>query len=175
MKCPACNNTLDQMKVGNITVDVCNQGCGGLWFDSSELRQVDEKHEAAGEALLNIKKNPNVSVDLHKTRSCPKCDDVIMMKHFMSVKNEVEVDECPKCRGFWLDAGELGQIRNQFKTEADREAAASKVFSETFGDELAKMLAENQEKVERAGNIAKIFRFLLPSYYMKGKQTWGAF
>ena len=60
MKCPACKNTLEQMKVGNIVVDVCNHGCGGLWFDSAELRQVDEKHEAAGEALLNVKRNPDV-------------------------------------------------------------------------------------------------------------------
>lgn len=175
MKCPACANTLSQMKVGEITVDVCENGCGGIWFDGFELKRVDEKHEAAGESLLNIKKNPGVKVDYLKKRSCPKCDDVIMMKHFMSVKREVEVDECPNCGGFWLDAGELGQIRDQFATETDRESAASKVFSETFGEELEKMLDESQEKADRAHSIAKMFRFLCPSYYIPGKQKWGAF
>jgi len=175
MKCPACGNTLVATKVGEITVDVCKNGCGGLWFDSHELKYVDEKHEAVGEALLNTKKKPDVIVDFSKERFCPRCDNVVMMKHFMSVKHEVEVDECAKCGGFWLDAGELGQIRNQFTTTADREHAANTCFSDTFGDELEKMLAESQEKATRAHSIAKIFRFLLPSYYIPGKQKWGTF
>jgi len=175
MKCPACANTLVAKKVGEITVDVCENGCGGLWFDNYELKQVDERHEAAGEALLHFEKNPTVSVDLTKKRACPKCDNVIMMKHFMSIKRDVEVDECGNCGGFWLDAGELGQIRDQFTTEADREKAADAYFSETFGEELQKMLDESQEKADRAHNIAKMFRFLLPSYYIPGKQKWGAF
>lgn len=175
MKCPACANDLTAKKVGEITVDVCENGCGGLWFDGHELKRVDEKHETAGEALLQIKRKPGISVDYSQKRYCPRCDDVVMMKHFMSVKREVEVDECGNCGGFWLDAGELGQIRNQFTTEADREKAAGTYFSETFGEELQKMLEESREKAERAHSIAKMFRFLCPSYYIPGKQKWGAF
>jgi len=26
-------------------VDVCQNGCGGIWFDNFELEKVDEKHE----------------------------------------------------------------------------------------------------------------------------------
>lgn len=175
MKCPACSNQLIATKVGDITVDVCKHGCGGIWFDNYELRRVDEKHEAAGEVLLNIQKNPGVDVDYDLPRSCPKCDDVIMLKHFMSVKREVEVDECGNCGGFWLDAGELGKIRDQFANEEAREKAAKVYFSETFGDELQRMLDESQEKAEKAHKIAKMFRFLCPSYYIPGKQKWGAF
>ena len=175
MICPACANTLVATKVGEITVDVCKNGCGGLWFDSHELKHVDEKHEAAGEALLNTKKNPGVIVDHNQKRSCPRCENVVMMKHFMSVKRDVEVDECANCGGFWLDAGELGQIRNQFTADAGREKAADTYFSETFGEELQKMLDESQEKADRAHSIAKMFRFLCPSYYIPGKQKWGAF
>ncbi len=175
MDCPACNNSLNQIKAGSVLVDVCDEGCGGLWFDSHELNQVDESHEAAGEHLLKITRHPDVQVDLHKKRSCPKCDGVIMMKHFMSTRHEIEVDECPNCGGFWLDAGELGQIRNQFESEAEREQAAKKVFSDTFGEDLARMLKENKEKAEQANNITKLFRFICPSYYIKGKQSWGAY
>jgi len=175
MKCPACANTLVATKVGEITVDVCKNGCGGLWFDNYELKRVDERHEVAGEALLQFEKNPGVSVDYTKKRPCPKCNGVTMMKHFMSIKRDVEVDECGNCGGFWLDAGELGQIRNQFKTEADRTKAAEGFFDDAFGEELEKMLEESQEKADRAGSIAKMFRFLLPSYYIPGKQKWGAF
>ncbi|MHC4573105.1 MAG: zf-TFIIB domain-containing protein [Planctomycetota bacterium] len=30
MNCPACSNQLQQMTVGNVTVDVCKGGCGGI-------------------------------------------------------------------------------------------------------------------------------------------------
>lgn len=175
MKCPACDNQLEQRKIGEISVDVCNNGCGGIWFDHHELKQVDEQHEGIGEGLLHIKRNPEISVDFGKIRPCPRCDDVLMMKHYMSVNQKVEVDECANCGGIWLDAGELGQIRSEFHTEADREAAAKKYFAENFGDELKKMLEESEEKSRRALNIAKMFRFICPSYYIPGKQKWGAF
>jgi Zn-finger nucleic acid-binding protein len=32
-------------------------------------------------------------------------------RHFFSAKRRIEVDECPNCGGYWLDAGELAQIR----------------------------------------------------------------
>ena len=43
MKCPACGNELSQMVAGEITVDVCKGGCGGIWFDHFELQKVDEQ------------------------------------------------------------------------------------------------------------------------------------
>jgi len=175
MNCPACKNQLEQMKVGEITVDVCNNGCGGLWFDNYELKQVDEKHETAGERLLHVDKDPSISLDTSARRACPKCDSQIMMRHFMSVKRNVEIDECANCGGVWLDAGELGGIRDQFDTELEREQAADAYFADTFGDELDKMLEASEEKQKQARKFAKIFRFICPSYYIPGKQKWGAF
>jgi uncharacterized protein len=37
MKCPACFNELTQLQVGSLVVDVCQGGCGGIWFDAFEL------------------------------------------------------------------------------------------------------------------------------------------
>ena len=47
-----------------------------------------------------------------------------MMLHFFSVKQQVQVDECPSCAGIWLDCGELLRIRSEFKTEDERKQAA---------------------------------------------------
>ena len=52
MQCPACYNQLSPFQVGNVTVDVCQGGCGGIWFDAFELQRVDDQAEAAGEAML---------------------------------------------------------------------------------------------------------------------------
>ncbi len=175
MKCPACEYKLTQMAVGDITVDVCQGGCGGIWFDRFELQKVDEPHESAGEALLDIERNEEVVVDHSKRRKCPKCHNLIMMRHFYSVKMKVEVDECPGCGGYWLDVGELAMIRKEFNTEEERRRAAEEYFSEVFDTQLAGMRAKSQEQAERARRIAQIFRFICPSYYIPGKQPWGAF
>jgi Zn-finger nucleic acid-binding protein len=163
------------MTVGDVTVDVCKGGCGGIWFDQFELKKFDEPHESAGEALLDVERDANIGVDLSRRLACPKCDDVIMMRHFFSIKKQVEVDECGNCGGFWLDAGELGQIRGLFDTEEQRHQAAEEYFSEVFGEQFAVMKAESQEKLAKARKIAHMFRFICPSYYVPGKQDWGAF
>jgi len=175
MICPACGNTLSKLKVNNIEFDVCKGGCGGVWFDWFELQKVDEQHEAAGEALLDIEQDPGTKVDFSKKRKCPKCGDVVMMQHFFSVKRKVMVDECPKCGGFWLDCGELREIRKQFKTDEEREQAAKKFVKEVAGPKLAEMKKKDKEKLEKSRKVAKMFKFICPSTYIPGDQKWGAY
>jgi Zn-finger nucleic acid-binding protein len=175
MKCTACGNTLHQVTAGDLTVDVCTEGCGGIWFDPFELGKVDEKHESAGEDLLGYGRRSGVHVDLEGKRDCPRCEKRPMVRHFFSVKREVEVDECPGCGGFWLDTGELGKIRELYEDEEERTRAADEYFQEVFGEDLAAMREESEEKREKARKIAHMFRFICPSYYIPGKQDWGAF
>ena len=175
MKCPACENTLQQMTVGDVTVDVCKNGCGGIWFDNFELKKFDEPHESLGEALLDIERDETITIDHSKRLKCPKCDDIVMMRHFFSVKKQVEVDECPGCAGFWLDAGELRTMRSLFNTEQEREQAAEQYFSEIFGDELDAAEAKSQAELNKTRKVANMFRFICPSNYIPGKQDWGAF
>jgi len=175
MNCPACGKVLEQTTAGDVVVDVCQGGCGGIWFDNFELSKFDEPRESEGEELLDIERDESIIIDRTKRLKCPKCNDLVMMRHFFSVKKEVEVDECPSCCGFWLDAGELGKIRSLFDTEEERHRAAHEYFSEIFGGELATMEAEDQAKLNKVRKIANMFRFVCPSYYIPGEQDWGAF
>jgi len=163
------------MTVGDVTVDVCRGGCGGIWFDSFEFKKFDEPNESAGEELLDVEQDASIVVDHTKRLKCPKCDDLVMMRHFFSVKKEVEVDECPGCGGFWLDAGELRKIRSMFNTEEERHKAAGEYFSEVFGADFAAMQAEDEAKLAKARRVSNMFRFICPSYYIPGKQAGGAF
>jgi Zn-finger nucleic acid-binding protein len=112
MKCPACENNLTEIQVGSLKVDVCQRGCGGIWFDAFELQQVDQQEETAGEALLQIERDESLVVDASRKRACPRCPEVKLYRHWFSSKIRVQVDECPNCGGYWLDAGELAQIRS---------------------------------------------------------------
>ena len=111
MKCPACFNQLSELKVGECVVDVCRGGCGGIWFDAFELQKVDQESETAGNQLLHIERDPQVIVDPSRKRECPRCEGVKLMRHYYSAKRRVEVDHCPNCAGYWLDARELAHIR----------------------------------------------------------------
>jgi Zn-finger nucleic acid-binding protein len=175
MKCPACSNVLTPTAIGDVTVEVCDHGCAGVWFDNFELSKFDEAHEGAGEQLLSVQADASVSVNQEERRNCPKCPDIVMQQHFFSVKRGVTVDECPSCGGVWLDAGELRRIRELYPTEDGREQAASDYFDELFGDELRAMQEASQQKLAAARKIAHTFRFICPSYYIPGKQEWGAF
>ena len=175
MKCPACANEMSTMVVEDISVDVCDAGCGGIWFDRFELNKVDEPHESAGAKLVELTPDSKAAVDQNAKRQCPKCENVVMMRHFFSVKKEVQVDECPSCTGIWLDHGELGKIRSLYASEAERKAAAQSYFSEIFGVQLENMRKEGEAKAQKARKIAHLFRFICPSYYISGKQDWGAF
>lgn len=175
MKCPACSNQLQKKTVEDITVDVCDGGCGGIWFDNFEIKKFDEPHESAGQALLDVQKDDSIKIDPEKRLNCPKCENMVMMRHFFSVKRAVLVDECPNCAGFWLDAGELGKIRSLFDTEEQKNQAANDYFSEVFGPAVAAGRAEDAKKLEAARKVSNMFRFICPSNYIPGKQSWGAF
>jgi Zn-finger nucleic acid-binding protein len=175
MECPVCDNGLTRMTVGGIAVDVCEGSCAGIWFDRYELMRADEADESAGEGLLEIERDPNLEVDLSKRLNCPKCLEVVMLRHFFSAKRRVVVDECPDCGGHWLDPGELRTIRTEYASAEERERAASQYFDEVFGPELAAAHAQTEDDLARARRIAHAFRFICPSYYVPGKQDWGSY
>jgi hypothetical protein len=62
-----------------------------------------------------------------------------------------------------------------FNTEQERHQAADEYFNEVFGDKFKAMQAQSDAGLRRARNIARTFRFICPSYYIPGKQAWGAF
>ena len=126
MKCPACFNELTPLQVGVVTVDVCQGGCGGIWFGQHELRKTVRHGEAAPEPLARIDRDPAVAVDKSARRTCPKCTPVVMQRRFYTVKGQIEIDECPKCGGIWLDAGEMEAIQRLYASEEEKRKSEQK-------------------------------------------------
>jgi Zn-finger nucleic acid-binding protein len=163
------------MTIADVTVDVCKGGCAGIWFDNQEIKKFDEPHESAGQPLLDVEKDPNLTIDHTKRMICPRCEDIVMMRHFFSIKKKVLLDECPGCGGFWLDAGELRQIRSLFKTEEHRHNAASDYFQELFATDFKALKDDARAQAAKIDKAVNLFRYICPSYYIPGKQKWGAF
>jgi len=129
MKCPACSHPLAETRVGNLRVDVCQDGCGGIWFDAFELSKADDEAEAVGDVLLQIRFDKKLQVDFLRKRDCPRCADMKLKRHLFNPQSQVEVDECPNCGGYWLDHGELAKIRAEKAQIAKAESAGDPALS----------------------------------------------
>lgn len=123
IKCPACGKEMEKifMPEQGINLDVCVQGCGGIYFDNREFKQFDERHENIDALIESVKDKTFVKVNEHQTRKCPVCGSN-MVKNFSSVKRNIEIDECYFCGGKFLDHDELLKIRDEYETEAERSA-----------------------------------------------------
>ena len=167
MNCPACRGTLTRVNVSGLTIDVCQAGCAGIWFDQAELRSLDEPADKAGEILVEFAGQPQRSVDLTQRRRCPTCPDSVLMRHFYSAKRAVAVDECATCAGTWLDGGELEQIRREYDSGGARRQAARACLEEVLaGDRMALMRAQLGEQLPYDTSRTRIVASLLVVCYI---------
>lgn len=119
--CPACGREMEKIfiKEHNINLDICLEGCGGIFFDNREFERFDEQHENIDDILKAIENKEFEKTDESKQRMCPVCSS-IMVKNYASAKHEVQIDCCYSCGGKFLDNGELTKIRSQYPTEQER-------------------------------------------------------
>lgn len=179
MICPACQRELSHLDAGGgVFLDVCQGGCGGVWFDNFELQKFDEAHELPSSPVFAVEPAAGVTAAVGKAaagdggavgragasgapkRLCPRCPGQKMRRYFFSAKRQIEVDECPCCGGDWLDDNELEKIRGEFATAEDREHAATALFSDMFDAELAEVRKESQERVQKAEKFNQAFKSL---------------
>jgi len=130
MDCPACCKSMVEESFGNIRIDICKNGCKGIWFDWGELKELDESHEGAGEALEEALKSPRINDTGRGPLKCPKCG-MVMHAHKYSNAKEVNVDECYGCGGFFLDSGELREIREHYMSSEERDTYIQKLVDDT--------------------------------------------
>ncbi len=163
MKCPACGEEMTTEDFG-IEVDVCESGCKGIWFDHGELVKLDEQSEGLGAALENALRSPRRNDDDRDPIRCPKCD-IPMHTHKYNRAKAINVDECYGCGGFFLDSGELTEIRDHFMDDA--EVAAYTAQMSKAVPEYTEELSHVQAAQKRAGAIHKLTKFLTVSYWRK--------
>jgi Zn-finger nucleic acid-binding protein len=122
MKCPVCSCDLTETESHGLLLDICREGCGGVWFDAKELDKADENQEPVRHEVLRPVRNQNIVIDRNKQRLCPRCDGVGMKKELYDSQFEIEIDSCPSCGGIWLDLGELEALRAHNSGHQQRQA-----------------------------------------------------
>ncbi len=169
IKCPACGETMTKvfMPSQGVNLDVCVNGCGGIYFDNREFSKFDEPHENI-EPLIEILKNKEFKkVDETQTRKCPVCHSV-MVKNFASAKKEVQVDDCYSCGGKFLDYNELNKIRNQYPTEEARISDILKMMYSDLGIEglTPYKLTENKNNHRKGGLIGLLIGIIAAAVFL---------
>ena len=163
MKCPVCSTEMVQKDFG-ADVDVCANGCKGIWFDQHELRKLDEKNEGLGNALEEALRYPRNNAGSRGQIACPKCS-MPMQTHKYRNAQEVNVDECYGCGGFFVDSGELTEMRDYQMSDAQVTAYIDNLTNAI--PEYAQAAKDLNAKQERVESIQKFTKFLTVSYWRK--------
>ena len=110
MKCPKCavelkSHDFTDHRFVFVHVQVCPH-CKGGWYTKGTLDALDESIWTNVEELQFTP-----DTEIRPNRFCPECNERLVPLH---PKNESDlvIDRCLKCKGFWLDSGELEQMQH---------------------------------------------------------------
>jgi len=150
---------MTELKVLNLSVDVCIGGCGGVWFDWYELKKIEERHFAQGVGLLRAADGGAGTED---ERACPRCEATSLVHHFASDRRDVRVDDCPNCSGFFLVHGELNTICGQAVASPECALAIEKLLDDLAGEGLASLPRDPDLSQSHEHGVARMLSLLLP-------------
>lgn len=141
MKCLECKNEMTNYEVHTIihkiSYDVCEK-CGGLWLDKGELDKM--AYQVEGDIEYCSTDEPENSITTHH---CPRCAGMVLHKVGFLGGNDIVLEHCNNCSGFWLSGGQLEKI----------------------DDELAQIMT-----VKGKGFSEFLTNFHLPHYYKRIKR-----
>ena len=152
MKCPVCSTEMVEKDLGQ-KVDICENGCKGIWFDRAELQKLDQPGEGIAAAIKAAQQSPRINDAERGQINCPQCG-IPMHMHKFARDQEVNVDECYECGGFFLDSGELKEIRDNFMSDTDAEA-----YTEKLADGIPGYVAGGARHLQQKERIKAIQNF----------------
>ena len=144
VRCPACQKEMKKVfdKEKGIYIDICIDGCGGVFFGKKEYENYDEQHENAEVILEALKDRKYTPVSDDIPRICADCN-ATMMKNFSSSKMQIKIDACYSCGAKFLDNQELEKIRAEFPTAEARQKDFMENLFTIVGEEFTEQIEEN--------------------------------
>jgi uncharacterized protein len=86
---------------------------------------------------------------------CPNCEETLVMTE----RQGVEIDYCPKCRGVWLDKGELDKIIEKSQGEMRQQNADTRNTDRYDDDDDDDFGRKNPGQRRRGGFLGNLFDF----------------
>ena len=118
IQCPKCTTPqtsdrppMETLKFAGIELDTC-PSCNGCWLDSQEAGQLTRSRGAN-----------RVEIELQQLKpgelSCPRCRRTPMEVGQHIAVPGLFLDQCPSCKGVWLDRGELTTLLSHRSTSKE--------------------------------------------------------
>ena len=141
--CPACGKTMKKVLIpdAGINIDICLDGCGGIFFDNRELDKFDEPHENAEKIMKLIEGRTFKKVEEEEVRHCPICN--VPMVQMGAGAGGVQIDVCNTCGAKFLDNGELLKIREGDKADITKVDA---LLNTLYQENLRSVIGENADR-----------------------------
>ncbi len=111
--CPRCNTNCSSIEIEDQLFSTFSamecESCGVHWFHSDDLTKVENTYEVT---LVEFRKIPGKEKQM-ELLTCPSCKSITMEKVIHKRDKNVTMDVCLKCKGVWLDSGELKAIQKE--------------------------------------------------------------
>jgi Zn-finger nucleic acid-binding protein len=112
MKCPHCAVDLQRMPAKNVYVWVCS-GCGGGWFDVSDLEEVIIRKYSLSH-LPSPAQEQMSSSDSTTRLICPVCQGSVALISIKSLAGgSIPTEACTVCHGRWLSGETMSRLRER--------------------------------------------------------------
>ncbi len=172
MKCPSCHNPLEAFEAASVQAWVCRGGCGGFWLDRYELKKIQPEDYFSASALLRLQRAAGVRIFRNAHHVCPRCQNTLLFRHFFSKKLDVEVDQCGKCGGFWIEAGKLISFYGDSPNPDRWRETVVDYLARIFDERISRMDVTNPEVLKAAQELVRIFRFISPAEFLPPHPPW---
>ena len=92
--------------------------------------------------------------------ACPDCKTTLLYRHFFSAEGDIEIDQCSKCRGFWIDLAGLAKL--QTLPDDEKKQAVKNFFTTILDKKLSEMCLRHDDMAQQAVVLTQILQFLCP-------------
>ena len=160
MICPNDKIEMQTVKIQSfyglpIFLEQC-RGCGGIWFDQSELYRA-KPGEAEKIELLDSENLKNPVILQTAEHFCPRDQAKLFRFTDPYFPKEIIVERCPACEGVWLNRGEFTKYqKTRDEMMRPREQTAEDIRLEAD----IKQVLELQQKDVVDNSLTKLAQFL---------------
>ena len=109
-RCPKCGVPLCRVEIQGVPVHTCPD-CRGELIEDLRLKAIERRgdpdwSDADKDAFCRLADQSNNLDEI----LCPRCSRIMRKFLFRNYAN-LQVDQCPECRCYWLDAGEMEKMQ----------------------------------------------------------------
>ncbi|MBN1342063.1 MAG: zf-TFIIB domain-containing protein [Phycisphaerae bacterium] len=156
-RCPKCKTPTTRVEYEGANVRICGE-CGGYWVTQLALKAIANRRdvqfsEAVKQRFIELADASNST----ETLVCMTCGKHMIKERFKDW-DDIIVDHCPKCRGIWLDPGELEKIQiywEYFQDHPEKSNLDAIARRELLLNHMQQQTRDIKEAAQDAHNIAR--------------------